>query len=71
MNLQKLQEEIARLSPEDRAKLRTYIDSLAIPSPPPKAAPKLSHANRAAHAGAAVSRAAALERLKAARRPNG
>jgi hypothetical protein len=71
MNLQKLQEEIARLSLEDRARLRSYIDSLAVPAPSPKAAPKPSHANRAAHAGAALSRAAALDRLKAARKPTG
>ena len=71
MRLQKLQEEIAGLSPEDRAKLRTYIDTLGSHSPAPKAAPKVVQANRAAHAGAAVSRAAALERLKAARKPHG
>ncbi|MBW8783014.1 MAG: hypothetical protein JF599_14175 [Verrucomicrobia bacterium] len=86
MSLQKLQEEIAKLSLQDRAKLRTFLNFLdaapaalasspvPVPHPAPtptlKASPKPVHGNRAAHAGAAVSRAAALDRLKAARKPN-
>ncbi|EDY21130.1 hypothetical protein CfE428DRAFT_1423 [Chthoniobacter flavus Ellin428] len=64
MSLQELQEEIARLSPEDRAKLRAHMDSLDIFSDP-QAMREWTLANRAAAAGAVVSRDEAIAKLKA------
>jgi hypothetical protein len=65
MSLQELQEEVARLSPEDRAKLRAHLDSLETFSNP-KVMEEWTHQNRAAAAGAVVSREEAIARLKSA-----
>ena len=65
MNLQELQDEVARLSPEDRARLRAHLDSLEIFSDP-KVMEEWTRHNRAAAAGAVVSRDEAMARLKAA-----
>ena len=65
MSLQELQEEIARLSPADRAKLRAHMDSLDVFSNPPVMR-EWTLANRAAATGAVVSRDEAIARLRAA-----
>jgi hypothetical protein len=65
MSLQELQEEAARLSREDRAKLRAHLDSLDIFSDP-QLMENWTQANRAAESGAVVSREEAIARLRAA-----
>jgi hypothetical protein len=65
MSLKELQDEVARLSPEDRARLRVHLDSLDVFSDS-KAMEEWTLQNRAAEAGAVVSRDDAIVRLKAA-----
>jgi hypothetical protein len=67
MSLKELQDEVARLSPEDRAKLRAHLDSLDVFSDP-KVKEDWTRQNRAAAAGAVVPREEAIARLKAARK---
>ena len=57
--------EVARLSPEERAKLRAQLDSLETFSDP-KVMEEWTQNNRAAEAGGVVSRHEAIDRLKAA-----
>lgn len=65
MSLQELQEEAARLSREDRARLRAHLDSLEVFADP-QLMEKWTRANRAAEEGQVVSRDEAIARLKAA-----
>lgn len=65
MSLQELQQEVARLSPEDRARLRAHLDSLELFSDS-KVMEEWTQTNRAAEAGAVVSRDEAIARLQAA-----
>jgi len=65
MSLQELQNEVARLSAAERAKLRAHLDALETLSDP-KVMEEWTHQNRAAEAGKVISRGAAIARLKAA-----
>ena len=65
MSLQELQQEVARLSREDRAKLREHLDALETMSDP-TVMEQWTENNRTAEAGAVVSRAEAIARLRAA-----
>lgn len=65
MSLQELQNEVARFSPENRAKLRVHLDSLEVFSDS-KVMEEWTQTNRAAEAGAVVSRDEAIARLQAA-----
>ncbi len=65
MSLQEIQDEVARLSPEDRARLRSHLDSLEIFSDP-KVMEEWTYQNRAAETGAVIPREDAIARLKAA-----
>ena len=65
MSLQELQQEVARLSPENRARLRAHLDSLEIFSDA-KVMEEWTQTNRAAAAGSVVSRDEAMARLRAA-----
>jgi hypothetical protein len=65
MSLQELQQEVARLSPEDRAKLRAHLDALETFCDP-KVMEDWTFQNRAAETGNVVSRDTVIARLKAA-----
>jgi hypothetical protein len=55
MSLQEIQDEVARLSPEDRAKLRAHLDHLELFSNP-AVMQELTESNRQARAGRVHSR---------------
>lgn len=65
MSLQELQEEVSRLSREDRAKLRAHLDALETFSDP-RVMEEWTQTNRIASAGGVVSREEAIARLQAA-----
>jgi len=65
MSLQEIQNEIARLSVEDRAALRRHLDELDSFADQ-KLMEEWTHNNRAAEAGTVVSREQAIARLRAA-----
>jgi hypothetical protein len=65
MSLQELKDEAARLSPEDRVRLKAHLDALETLSDP-KVMEEWTHQNRAAVAGNVVSRDEVMSRLKAA-----
>jgi hypothetical protein len=65
MSLQELKDEVARLSPEDRARLRAHLDALETLSDG-KVMEEWTRQNRSALAGNVVSRDEAVARLKAA-----
>ena len=67
MSFHEIQNEVAQLSTEERAKLRRQLDELEYFSDD-KLMEEWTRHNRAAEAGAVVSREEAISRLKAAGR---
>lgn len=70
MSLQELQQEVSRLSTEDRARLRAHLNALEVFADP-QAMETWTETNRATAAGAVISRDEALARLQAAGRQVG
>jgi hypothetical protein len=63
MSLQEIQDEVARLSPEDRARLRSHLDALETISDP-DIMEEWTRNNRAAAEGAVLSRDEVIARLQ-------